>query len=158
MNQYEQDVSIDLHHLDKACLDQPALYLKYSEEYTKKRAEYDFKKERLDVLRAETDRRVRDEAIKDGIKLTEAMVQASIMVDPAFQAAQEELIKLNEEVNLINNTKVALEHRKEMIGNLVRLWIAGYFSDIKLPEKEDLMQKARTNALQDQPRLRRKPL
>lgn len=136
MTEYSDDLKINFAELDIDWRDHSANYMKWAEKWVNAVAQRDRKKEALDVLKAELDKKYRIKLEKQlGKKPTEATVSASIVSDKTYQIAQQEIIKANEEVNLLASAKVAFEHRKQALEGLTKLWLGGYFSNPNIPSE-----------------------
>ena len=100
------------------------------------------KKEALEVLKAELDRKYRPQLEKEiGKKPTEAVVSAAIVIDDIYRLAQNELINANEDVNILASAKSAFEAKKKALEGLTHLWLGGYFSNPNIPveNNEDII-------------------
>lgn len=126
---YSEDLAIDPHKLDEEWLYQSQLYMKYSQLASNAQKERDKAKENLDVVRAGKDRDIREKPDEYSlIKVTEAVVSATILQTKEYQEANNKLIEANYKLNLYQSGVRALEHKKKALENLVQLWIANYYS------------------------------
>lgn len=131
---YESDVTIDETSLDVEWLEQPRLMLKYAREAAHARAEADKAKERLEVTRAELDRNIRHDPDGYGIgKITETVVQNTIVAEDAYRKAHEEFIDAQHEAEMARYAVRAMEQRKDALENLVRLHGQQYFAGPRVP-------------------------
>jgi hypothetical protein len=131
---YEDDIRIDETALDVEWLEQPSLMMKYSKHAVKMRQGLDLAKEQLELVRAEIDRDVRMHPDRFGIeKITEAVVQNTILMDDRFKKANEFYITTKYETDVAQVAVRAFEHRKEALENLVRLNGQQYFAGPKVP-------------------------
>jgi len=136
VSEYSDDLKIDFAELHINWRDHSANYMKWAEQWVNAVAQRDRKKEALDVLNAELDKKYRIKLEKQlGKKPTEATISASIGSDKIHQIAQQAVIKANEEVNLLATIKVAFEHRKQVLEGLTKLWLGGYFSNPNIPSE-----------------------
>lgn len=131
---YEQDVSINPDALDIEWLEQPRLMVKYAQLATQAKLKADRAKERLEVVKAELDKDIRTSPEKyDIAKLTESVVANTILLQPAYQAASEEYIRLNYEAALARYAVEAINMKKEALENLVKLHGMQYFAGPSTP-------------------------
>lgn len=131
---YEKDVSINPDALDVEWLEQPQLMLKYGKLAAYTKLEADRAKERLEVIKAELDKDIRMNPDKyDITKITESVVINTILLQPEYQAANEEYIKLNYEAALARYTVQAIDTKKEALENLVKLYGMQYFAGPSVP-------------------------
>lgn len=125
---YEKDLEINEHSLDREWIRQPAIFMFYA----KKTAEADRKrkraKENLEVLYAEIDSWVREEAKKEGEKVTEKMVENRVRTDKTYTDAAKEVSEAEFEYNIMLSAVKAMDHKKAALENLVKLYISGYLS------------------------------
>ena len=134
MSEYDDDLKIDFDQLDINWRDHSANYMKWSEKWVNSVAVRDRKKEALDTLKAELDGKYRKSLLEiDKKKPTEAAVSAAIQSDKTYKIAQHDVINATEDINLLSSAKTAFDHRKKALEGLTSLWIAGYFSDPKIP-------------------------
>jgi len=138
---YEKDLAIDPDALDVEWLQQPQLFFRYAREQAEAKARADEAKERLDVTRAELDTTVRSAYQDAGVKFTEAVVSAAIIVHPEYKEAMAEYMTLTADANLLSSAVRAMDQRKSALENLVRLHGQEYFAGPKEPR--DLSQATR---------------
>lgn len=131
---YSKDLSIDIDALHKEWLRQPSLFMEYAEECAEARRKLDKVKEGIDVLRAEKDTMIRQQWSATGIKCTEAQVSNHVLMDSDYKKANEHLIELRYEYEMISSAVKAFEQKKSALENLVRLHGQQYFST---PEVKD---------------------
>ena len=131
---YERDIQIQEEALDVEWLQQPTLMLKYAQHAAEMRKRLDLAKEKLDIVRAEVDREIRQEPEKFGItKLTEGSVQSTLVLDRRFIEANREYIEAKYEADMARAAVEAFQQRKEALENLVRLFGLQYFAGPKVP-------------------------
>lgn len=131
---YEKDLELLDDELDFASLEQPILFMRYARHLAQKRLELDYAKQTLDIIKAELDKSIRENPTKFGIeKSTEGAIQATIILSPKYQTANEKVFTASYEVNMANNAVNALNQRKEMIENMSRLLGQQYFAGPKIP-------------------------
>lgn len=125
---YVQDLSIDPHNLDEELLNQPVLYMRYSELAAQAQKDRDRAKEKLDVVRAEQDKAIREKPELYGLaKVTEAAVSSAILKTGPYQEANNNVIETSYQLNLYNAARSAFDHRKKALDLLVQLLMANYF-------------------------------
>ena len=140
-NDYMKELAIDLHRLEEEWAMQPQLYMKYSELAAQAQLDRDKAKERLDVVRAEIDDKIRTEPLiygapvdKSGnLKLTEAWISGTIILQPEYKTASDAISQENYKMNIFKAAVSAFDHRKKALENEVNLWSGGYWSAPNLP-------------------------
>lgn len=133
---YERDMSIDETSLDVEWLQQPSLMLKYANMASAAKKVVDEAKESLDVLKAQLDKQIRlDPAgFNKGIdKITETVIQNTILMLDEYKDANSEYIKARYEYEMAKNAVESLEQKKTALENLVKLHGQQYFAGPKVP-------------------------
>jgi len=143
MSSYKSDLEIDKYNLDEEWEKQPMLYMKWAEKHAEAVRKRDLTWQKKKVLKAELDGEVRKSFIEKGEKFTENIVDAEIRKKSEFKEVQKDLIEANEEVNVLESAKWAMEHKKKALESMTSLWIGGYYSEPKIPAqaKEDSYKK-----------------
>jgi len=140
-NDYMKELAIDLHRLEEEWAMQPQLYMKYSELAAQAQLDRDKAKERLDVVRAEIDDKIRTEPLVYGApvdksgnpKLTEAWISGTIILQPEYSEQVGKINNLNYEMNILRSAVTSFDHKKKALENEVTLWSGGYWSAPNLP-------------------------
>ena len=131
---YEKDLYIDETNLDIEWLDQSMLFMKYAKHSAETQRDFDDVKQKLDVLKAELDKEIRENPSDFGIeKVTEGAIQSAILTTPRYQAMYEALLDTKFENDMAKNAVQAFNQRKEALENLVKLNGQQYFSGPKVP-------------------------
>jgi disulfide oxidoreductase YuzD len=132
---YEQDLAIDPHSLDEEWLRQPGLFMKYSEAATDAQRIRDIAKEKVDVVKAELAKAIRKDPAKYGVdKVTENVVAETVLLQPEYKKAVEELVEMNFKFNILQSAVRAFDHKRGALENVVKLWLGSYFSGPKVPK------------------------
>jgi len=159
---YEQDIRIDETALDVEWLGQPMLMIKYARHAADCRMNLDLAKERVDYVKAELDKSIREKPSSFKIeKLTESAIQNIILTQEKYMDAEEKLIHARYELDIANAAVRALDARKDALENLVRLHGQQYFAGPRIPR--DLQSEAEKRRKQERANLavgsmRRKPI
>lgn len=132
---YQDDVEIFKHSLDEELVKQPSLFMLYAKEAVEAIVTRDRAKENLDVVRAMLDAEIRNEPILSGKKLTETAIANHIVQQEKYKEAMEQYIEAKKQSGILDAAKEALNHKKSSLGKLVELFLAGYYSDVKLPDE-----------------------
>lgn len=127
---YEQDLKINPEELDIEWLDQPQTFMRYAEAAANARLKMDRAKEHLDVIRAETDSRIRSNPNRFNIegKVTEGAISAAILQQQDYQDVQDQFNEAHHNYNIMQAAVKAFDQRKTALENLVRLQGQNYFS------------------------------
>ena len=158
-SEYEKDLEIDKYALDLECIDQPRKFLRWAEALAEATAEKDRADQKLEVTKAQIEQEVRANPEGSGIeKVTEATIKSFVTTSPKVAVAQDRWIEAKHRVNILFAAKEALEQRKSMLENLVKLFLSGYWSDPKIKsETKDTLTKgadeAQKKGLDQSPRL-----
>jgi len=141
---YELDMEIDADELDVECLNQPALMLKYSTKLAQALQVKDLAKEALDYMKAQIDKSIREDPEKYGLaKITETAVANAILEEKQYRDSVSKVTKASFEVNVVQGAVRAVEQRKQMLENLVKLHGQSYFAGPSVPHNLSELQEKR---------------
>jgi hypothetical protein len=129
----KDDIKISIFNLDKATIEQPELFEKWSREWADAVFERDKLKEQLSVLKAELDEKIRLNPTKYGWKQegknpTEPWFASKIIVQPEHKELNERFIKAQYNVNIMSAGKETVEHRGKALSILTDLYKGNYFA------------------------------
>ena len=142
MNDYEKDMYINEDSLEIECLDQAVLMVKYTTQLAEAKKDRDQSKERLDVLYADLDLKIREDPEQFKLsKITEGAVRSAILMNEDYQKAQNKLDWANYEVNVLQGVVSAIDQRKSMIEGLIRLHGQQYFAGPNVPHNMSELRK-----------------
>ncbi len=151
INELNNDLKIDLNDLHGEWLRQSSLYMKYAEMAAQAQRQRDQLKEKIDVVRAEQDAKIREKPLdfncpvdKAGLpKLTEAWINSTIQRQPEYNKANEEFHASNYVMNVLRSAVSAFDHRKKALEMEVQLWQGGYYSvPVDRSEKQNVKAEA----------------
>lgn len=83
---------------------------------------------RLKQATSEKELSIREKAQKDGAKITENQIKAMLGVDSDLITLENELIDAEATAGLLENARWAMDHKKSMIDDAVRLEVSGGFN------------------------------
>lgn len=127
-----QDLYIDKSDLANEFLDHPRRYAFYStcaEIASAKETSYKVNLERLYAL---LDHEKRSELMMAGVKVTEKMVENSVITDERYIALQEEYLKAQKDASICKSAMFAMQQRKDMLVQLGMMFRTEYGSDVSL--------------------------
>jgi len=131
---FEKDINIDEQALDVECLEQPRITLQYAKWVADMERKKDRAKERVDVVKAELDKDIRNNPDKYGLaKITEGAVQNTIILQPEYREAQEAYIEAKHESDIAKAAMRAVDTKKTALENLVKLFGLSYFAGPSAP-------------------------
>lgn len=155
---YEEDTKVDLYNLHLESQRQPDLYIKWAKRYAKAVAETKLHEDKLRIAKAEAKRDLDETRAELDIdirinfgeygfssKPTEAAILNTILIhsrykkvnktgQEAVRKASLDHIRAVEDEETLAGMKVAMSHKKNSIENEISLWLAGYYSDPKIPK------------------------
>lgn len=144
---YEDDVRIDESALDVELLRQPSLILNYSTNAAHYERHLTKLKERLEVCKAELDKKIRTDPEGYEIsKVTETAISNTIITQPEYQELKADIIDCEYELRMARAALSSLSDKKMALENLVKLHGMNYFAGPSLPR--DLTQEWRKSAEQ----------
>ena len=116
-------LAIDELNLDKECIGQPQLYLRYSMKLADARKDYDEFKSELDLTTATLNKQIRDKPTKFGLedKITESAINAMVSVQPSYREACAAVSEAKHKVDVLQAVVAAIDQRKRMLVLLVDL-------------------------------------
>jgi hypothetical protein len=133
-DKWNQAITIDPDQLDIQWVKQAALFGEYCMEQAGARAKLDAIKERLDVKVAGLGLKIRANPATFGLdKVTEASVQAVILLDAECAKLREEIAVAQYELEVMGAAVRALDQKKSALENLVRLQGQNYFAGPSVP-------------------------
>lgn len=128
-------VSIDPHRLDDEWTSQPDKMKDAGDLLADANDRADRMKGKLEVTKAEVELRVRQKWNLFGFdkQPTEAAVAATVLTTKAYRIALSRYNKARHRAGLLKSLVAAVEQRKSALENLVKLFLADYYSDPKAP-------------------------
>jgi hypothetical protein len=131
---YEDDLSIDESALDVEWLEQPQLMFKYARYCAELEKVADEAKDKLEYVKAEVERDIRESPEKYGIvKITEAVVAGTILLQEKYKGALVEYNKAKFDAKVSGGAVRSFDQRKTALENLVRLNGQQYFAGPTVP-------------------------
>jgi tRNA A37 N6-isopentenylltransferase MiaA len=116
-------LAIDKHSLDRCLMEQPALFLDASDEYTRARSQADELKE---VLK-QTDAEIASEIRESGDKHTEKSIEACVLQDKRHKQAFAAWLAAQREADEWDTLKQTIHQRGYVLKDMVALFVAGYY-------------------------------
>ena len=114
-SQLKVDTSFGEHNFDDAVQEQAGLVAHYGTLHAKAEKQAALKKLALEALEAKIDQEVREKAVMDGTKISEAMVDKAIKRDPRYVRASMVLIEAREVESLSKVAMRALADKRDML-------------------------------------------
>ena len=131
---YISDLAIDEDALDVEWLNQPQLFMKYSELLAHAKKILDKKKANLDVVRAVLSNKVRKKPKKYKIeKVSEAAITSLVPQLAEYKKAMGGWIRVKHEVELLGGAVRSFDQRKKALENMVTLHGQKYFAGPRVP-------------------------
>ena len=123
---YDQDIQIDQHKLDREWVLQPQLFLRYMQAAADARQQMDEAKEMVDLTRAQLDTHIRQSA--GDKKPTEGAITAAIQQSTKYQVVTKSYLEVKNRWEVLKGVTDAFDQRRAALENLVKLFGMGYFS------------------------------
>lgn len=137
MSDYEKELTINQSALDKEWREQPFRFMYYVKESVKAEMEAKRAKEALELVKSEMYLTIREKKEFQGMKFTEALLDAEVKMSEEYKTASDAYFKALEESGILEGAVKAFDQRKAALENLVKLHIAGYCSSPKEPKGDD---------------------
>ena len=135
MKPKERDFQIDVNRLDEEWIRQPDLYRRYAVAAADAKQAHEEVKNDLSVIRADVEQQVRRNPDEFGLsKVTEGAIKTAIDLHEKVREAEEAVIGARHDMDVMQAAVGALDHRKAALGDLVRLFLADYFSKPQVDE------------------------
>ena len=131
---YEKDLRIDEDSLDLELLNQASLFMKYAKHHAETRRTVDEEKQRLDIVRADIDKQIREHPEKFKIeKVTEGAIQSAILTEDSYNIAYKKYLDAKYESDMASNAVQAFNQRKEALEGMIKLLAQSYFAGPSVP-------------------------
>lgn len=127
VEELEQNLAIDEHDLDTACIQQPDDFYRAAKSLAMYLSRRDEAKQLISEAEARVDTQYRHQAEVNGDKVREAEVANAVTLDREVQEEKRKLLEINERVGIITALKEAYAARGYVLKDLAALWIAGYY-------------------------------
>jgi hypothetical protein len=145
---YEKDLLIDDSSLDIELLNQASLFMKYAKHYAEMRRVLDEEKQRLDIVKADIDKQIREHPEKFKIeKVTEGSIQSAILTEGSYNIAYKKYLDAKFECDMAANAKDAMNMRKEMLEGMIKLLAQSYFAGPTVPHDLSKLRKEREKSV-----------
>lgn len=136
VNELKHLLKIDPLNLDEAVLQQPTLYYQVGQKHALAVSERDKLYDQLKITDAKLNEEIRRELNEDGIKATEAMIQAKVLAEPEHAAVVTAYGDAKYVADELQILKEAFSQRSYMLRELVELYTSGYYgSDTIKPKR-----------------------
>jgi hypothetical protein len=146
---YENDLRIEDTALDLEYLEQSSLFMKYARHLAETQRDLDEAKQNLDIVKAETDKKIRETPDKYGLeKVTDKAIEAIILTDKDCKKAYQDFLDAKYEKDMAQNAVNSMNMRKDMLEALIKLNGQQYFAGPKVPR--DLSSEAQKREKQRQ--------
>ena len=122
---FQKDLSINKYKLDEECISHASRYAYYAEASAIAKTNVSEAKDKLELVIAEANIRIRKNLTDSGQKFTEAMVTSMLTMDSEVQKAKAEL---RDAETTLARLQVAVNAMDAELDNLVKLYVAGYYS------------------------------
>ncbi|MHA1363980.1 MAG: hypothetical protein ACTSP1_15825 [Candidatus Freyarchaeota archaeon] len=129
LDEIKERIPIDRYNLDEECRRQAILYSDVGELVSEAKAEARRKEQRLELVKAELDSKIRESPSNYGIeKVSNPAIEAAIIRSSEYQQALSDYIDARETADKLSVLQTAVEHRKSSLRDLVSLYIYEYYS------------------------------
>jgi len=125
---YKDELTIDKHNLDVEWINQSKVFAKWGEELVYAQERTDKAKANLDLIKAQTDSKIRANNI--GSKITESQILNMIIQDSEYQKAIVEHIEAKKQEGIIEIARKAFEfQRNKALDRLTDLFLSNYWAE-----------------------------
>ncbi len=134
-NRLEEHLAVNQSVLSEEFANHAELFAWYSTAYELAASHEAKLKEELSRAYAHVDARVREDARGAGVKVTEKVVENTVVTHPIYQEVQEEYLEAKRNTGLLKSARDAMIHRRDMLIQLGANYRAEGVSDISLREQ-----------------------
>lgn len=143
------DIRIDKTVLEDECLEQPSLYMYYSEKYAEALETKETAKQRVELVYAQTESKIRkDWKLYFEKQPTEPAIKGEVLQDPYYRKAQNLSNKANKTANVLKGIVTSFDHRKKALENVISLRVTGYYAEPK-PRQVQKQREGRSRSLKN---------
>jgi len=162
---FKEDANLDINELDKACLEQPALYAEWGELWAQSIRNRDRLKEQITAKKAEIDGKIRDNPGEFGWSMeknpTETWVSNQVILHKDVKELTDQLTEAQYLVNRMSTAKETMDHRLKALSILTELYKGDYFSSSSKGSAfvKNAVEKSREKQremIEDSPRMKRR--
>lgn len=125
---FEKDITINKYKLDEECLSHSARFAYYAEACAVAKTNVAKAGDNLKLVMAEANLRIRKNYAENGQKFTEAVIASELEIDKDVLNAKEQVRDTEEIYSRLQVAVQAMDARRSELDNLVKLYVAGYFS------------------------------
>jgi hypothetical protein len=115
---YKNDIKIDYDDLDSEFLKQSVIYNEYADKLCIEEKIKDKAKNNLEIIEAELDLEIRDQAKESGKKLTESIIKSMILLHEKRKNAYDDYIQKKYNYNVIKHALSTLEEKRRSLEKL----------------------------------------
>jgi chromosome segregation ATPase len=127
---FEDDIKIDRYKLDRECQEHALRFLFYSDKLAEAKTAFSEAEDSYKLIRAQRELDYRQMAdLPGGMKKVEASYALLVEDDEAVIASKKQVTQAKKALNTYEAAVRSLEHRKNQLDSLVRLWCAGYYAN-----------------------------
>jgi len=140
----QEEIRIEPNELHLELIRQPQLFLKYAEDYVQACTFRDEIKNKIEYEEARLSAEIRANPERFGVeRVTEGSIASAILIQESMIEIKRQYLEAKEAADRLGAFKETIQQRKVALENLVSLWIAKYWSDVKIPEEtqEDASKK-----------------
>ena len=127
---FQKDLSINKYKLDEECLSHSSRYAYYAEAQAVAKTNISKAKDKLELTTAEAYMKIRTNFENEKQKVTEAIISSCVTMEESVIDARNELREAEEIYERLSVAVRAMEARRSELDNLVKLYVAGYFSTV----------------------------
>ena len=139
-NNLREHVSLGHQHIQTAFVEHAELFAWYATAYELASAHESKLKTELGRKYAILDANARQQAKQAGVKMTEKMVENTVITSPAYRALEDDYLEARRDAGLLKAAKDAMIHRRDMLIQMGANYRAEGASDISLRTQAALEQ------------------
>lgn len=136
MSKFHRESDIDRYKLHEELVEQPQKYYDWAVKAARASEEREIAKHDLEVVKANTEKRIRRNPHKYGIDdPKESAIKLEVTRHPKVKRYQRKLIKAIYNEKVMNDAKTSFGQRKSMLQSLVNLNLQLHFAEVPVPQE-----------------------
>ena len=132
-NDYRQDLQIDRYNLLNELIQQPQLYMEWSQKAVEATHDLEVAKDHLAVVMARVEKNIRKDPEKYGVEYKEGAIKAAIKIHKKVKKANKKYLAALKEKRIYERVEQAFRQRKRALSDMVQLNIQLNYAEPKVP-------------------------
>lgn len=146
--QLQSDLSFSHNSLDDAMMRQASLYAHYGTQSAKAQLQADRMKNQMELVEAQIDKELREEAAAEGKKITEAQIEKAIRLDSRYQRAVSRYNESKMVASMTKTTTEAFTQRRDMLVQIGKDLREERLGEVRVRASQDRVESLKDRAVE----------